>query len=130
MQATPTGIASAVASGKASTGVRETIARSPASPPLRDTTVTSASRAPLAPREDQALIEVAFAACQSKELAWESNGHGEFTLRATALLQQGGAAWTPDQFHARLLAAFGTDRRQTPALTAAPARLGERLFLA
>jgi len=88
-----------------------------------------ASRAPLAPREDHELVEVAFAACQSKELAWESNGHGEFTLRATRLLQQGGAAWTPDQFHTRLLAAFGPDRQQTPALTAAPARLGERLFL-
>lgn len=88
-----------------------------------------ASRARPLAREDQELVEVAFAACQSKELAWESDGHGEFTLRATRLLQQGGAAWTPDQFYARLLAAFGAERRQTPALTAAPGRLRERLFI-
>lgn len=80
-------------------------------------------------REDSDPIEVAFAACQSKELAWESNGHGAFTLHATKLLREGGgAAMSPDRFFQHVLDAFGPDRRQTPQFTAPPQRLGRRLF--
>jgi hypothetical protein len=73
-------------------------------------------------------VEVNFGACQSRELAWESNGHGEFTLHATRILGEGGAALTPDAFHRRVVDAFGTARRQTPHMEAPPARLGARLF--
>lgn len=86
------------------------------------------SRSRPVPRENSDPVEVAFAACQSKELAWESEGHGEFTLRATRLLGEGGAAVTPDEFYRRVLEAFGPSRRQTPQLSAPPERLARRLF--
>ncbi len=87
------------------------------------------SRSPMPRREDSDPVEVAFAARQSKELAWESEGHGAFTLRATKLLREGGgAALSPDRFYQRVLDAFGSDRRQTPAFTAPPERLAQSLF--
>ena len=73
-------------------------------------------------------MEVNFGACQSRELAWESNGHGEFTLHATALLQAGGSLMTPDAFYRRVVDAFGTARKQTPTMQAPPDRLRQRLF--
>lgn len=73
-------------------------------------------------------IELNLSACQSRELAWESNGHGEFTLHATRILRDGGTALTPDAFYRRVVDAFGATRRQTPQMQAPPARLSARLF--
>lgn len=87
-----------------------------------------ASRTVGAKRSASDPVEVNFGACQSRELAWESNGHGEFTVHATKLLQAGGAALTPDTFHRRVVDAFGTSRRQTPNMEAPPERLATRLF--
>ena len=75
-------------------------------------------------------VEVNFAACQSRELAWESEGHGEFTLRATRVLHGGGAVMTPDQFYRQVVDHFGPARRQTPHMDAPPERLSRRLFRA
>jgi hypothetical protein len=93
---------------------RRSSAGSRSAPPLR--------------RESRDPVEVAFAACQSKELAWESGGHGEFTLHATRRLREGGATLAPDAFYAQVLQDFGPARRQTPQLTAPPDRLAQRLF--
>ena len=79
-------------------------------------------------RENRDPVEVAFAACQSRELAWESGGHGEFTLHATRRLRESGAALTPDAFYAQVLQDFGASRRQTPQLSAPPERLAQPLF--
>jgi hypothetical protein len=64
----------------------------------------------------RALRGVLFAACQADEPAWELNGHGAFTVRATPLLLQAGAGLTNKAFHDQVLRAFGTSRKQTPVL--------------
>jgi hypothetical protein len=84
--------------------------------------------APALKREDRDPVEVAISACQSKELAWESDGHGEFTLHAVRRLREGGALLAPDAFYAQVLQDFGPARRQTPQLIAPPDRLAQRLF--
>ena len=56
-----------------------------------------------------------FAACRDSEVAWESNGHGEFTLRATRVLATG-ASYTNQQFATQVEQAFGPSPRQHPLL--------------
>jgi hypothetical protein len=73
--------------------------------------------------------DIVFSACQANEVAWESNGQGEFTRNATAILARGFSAVTNEQFRDTVIAAFGSNPRQTPLLDCAlPAR--ERLLLA
>jgi len=72
--------------------------------------------------------EVLFSACRSDEVAWENNGHGDFTVRAIDLLRQGAAALTNEAFHSRVVQAFGPQARQHPELHCAPDAAG-RLFL-
>lgn len=60
--------------------------------------------------------EVLFAAALSSEVAWESNGHDDFTLRATQLLREGTAGLTNERFLARIRDAFGKIPRQHPGL--------------
>ena len=60
--------------------------------------------------------EVKFAACQDREVAWESNGQGEFTVRAMQLLAAGTAGWSNQQFQEQLIGAFGPAARQHPLL--------------
>lgn len=60
--------------------------------------------------------DVKFAACLDSEVAWESAGHGEFTLRATRVLADGIEATTNEQFARRVTDAFGTNPRQHPML--------------
>jgi hypothetical protein len=64
--------------------------------------------------------EVLFSACLSTEVAWESNGQGEFTVRATRVLRDRGVAVTNEEFINSVVAAFGPNRRQTPNITCAP----------
>jgi hypothetical protein len=59
---------------------------------------------------------VFFGACQPDEVAWESNGQGDFTRRAVPLLREALAGSTNQEFFEQVLAAFGDDRRQTPVL--------------
>ncbi|MGJ0223487.1 hypothetical protein ACQUZK_08815, partial [Streptococcus pyogenes] len=74
--------------------------------------------------------EVLFTACLSTELAWESNGQGDFTARATRLLTETGGALSNEAFIDAVLAAFGAARRQTPTLACATALRGRQLFQA
>ena len=60
--------------------------------------------------------EVKFAACQDREVAWESNGQGEFTVRAMQLLASGIGGLSNQQFQDRLITAFGAAARQHPLL--------------
>ncbi|MCD6672819.1 MAG: caspase family protein [Burkholderiaceae bacterium] len=72
--------------------------------------------------------DVKFAACLDSEVAWESDGHGEFTLRATHLLTEGVGATTNEQFVHRVTEAFGANPRQHPMLDCAPDALSLRLL--
>ena len=74
--------------------------------------------------------EVSFAACQAREVAWENDGQGEFTRRAAALLadaERGGI--TNEEFHRRVVEAFGANRAQTPDLNCSDALRGARLLV-
>ena len=63
----------------------------------------------------ETMRNVAFAACLDTEVALESNGQGEFTLRATRVLREAGAL-TLREFQHRVTAAFGPAPRQHPQL--------------
>lgn len=56
--------------------------------------------------------EVVFSACLSHEVAWESRGQGEFTVRATEVLDQRIEGLSNSQFAERVSAAFGPAPRQ------------------
>ena len=64
--------------------------------------------------------DVKFAACLDAEVAWESDGHGEFTLRATRVLAAGIDGLTNQEFAQRVISDFGTSTRQHPLLDCAP----------
>ena len=71
---------------------------------------------------------VFFGACQPDEVAWESNGQGDFTRRAVPLLREALTGSSNQEFFEKVLAAFGEDRRQTPVLL--PPGLTSRPLLA
>ena len=70
---------------------------------------------------------VFFGACQPTEVAWESNGQGDFTRIAVPLLAQALAGASNEEFYDRVLAALGADRKQTPVLL--PPHLTSRRLL-
>jgi hypothetical protein len=72
--------------------------------------------------------EVVFSACLSSEVAWESGGHGEFTVRALRVLQSGVAGMTNEQFEERVTAEFGRAPRQHARLYCAPSAGAARLL--
>ena len=59
--------------------------------------------------------EILFAAALSSEVAWESNGHGDFTVHATKVLREA-ASLTNQGFLERVSSAFGTVPRQHPGI--------------
>jgi hypothetical protein len=59
---------------------------------------------------------VLFSACKSWEVAWEKNGHGDFTRLATAILAKGIAGVTIEAFQKEVTKAFGSAPRQHPDL--------------
>lgn len=69
-----------------------------------------------AQRKEKKLREVTFAACRSKEVAWEVDGQGEFTRHAHVVLARGAQGLTNVAFHEAVLQAFGADARQQPQL--------------
>ena len=75
----------------------------------------------LSMRGPDAMREVLFSACLSSEIAWESSGQGEFTMRATQLLRGGLSGMTHEDFISRVRIAFGPSPRQHPELDCAPA---------
>jgi hypothetical protein len=70
---------------------------------------------------------VYFGACQATELAYESNGQGDFTRMALPRIREF-LTGTNQQFYDAVLADFGAARRQTPVLL--PPGLASRSFLA
>jgi hypothetical protein len=62
------------------------------------------------------LRAVSFSACQSHEVAFESDGHGAFTLIATKILRSGVTGLTNEAFLSQVRTAFGAGARQTPQL--------------
>ncbi len=52
-------------------------------------------------------------------MAWESNGQGEFTVRATRLLEERGLGFTNEEFITAVTRAFGANPRQTPTIACA-----------
>ena len=67
-----------------------------------------------------ALREVLFAACQPWEVAWESQGQGDFTRQAAPRLRAASGHVTNEAFQAEVSAAFGQAPRQRPLLTCPP----------
>jgi hypothetical protein len=62
---------------------------------------------------------VDFSACDATEVAYETQGSGDFTRLATALLSQAGGQRTHREFQDAIVKAFGERRRQTPQLDCA-----------
>jgi hypothetical protein len=60
--------------------------------------------------------EVALAACQSHELAYETGGAGDFTQRAHEVIARRSSGLTNAGFYEALLQAFGSSPRQRPRL--------------
>ncbi|HEV2839830.1 MAG TPA: caspase family protein [Chthoniobacterales bacterium] len=73
--------------------------------------------------------EVLFAACRSREVALESDGHGHFTTNAMRILASGIEGLTNAEFQARVVQAFGANAGQNPELHCA-SELRSRLLLA
>ncbi|HVQ74876.1 MAG TPA: caspase family protein [Candidatus Binatia bacterium] len=72
------------------------------------------------PRSAAAMRQVVFSACRDYEVAFETSGHGDFTVRATRILDGGIAGVTHEAFQERVNAAFGAGARQHPELDCAP----------
>lgn len=72
--------------------------------------------------------EVVFSACLSSEVAWESGGQGEFTVRALKVLQSGVDGMSHEQFEQRVTAEFGPAPRQHARLYCAPAAVAAPLL--
>jgi hypothetical protein len=68
-----------------------------------------------------------FSACRSTEVAWESNGQGDFTRVATQLLARGVSGLTHKAFLAQVHGALGANPRQHPELY--PSGAGELALL-
>jgi hypothetical protein len=64
--------------------------------------------------------EVLFTACLSSEVAWESEGQGEFTRRAIPVLRQGVGRLSNREFEQQVIAAFGASPRQHARLYCDP----------
>jgi hypothetical protein len=71
-------------------------------------------------RRPENLKNVLFSACRDYEVAYESAGHGEFTVRATKILRQGIEGCTNEDFQKQVTREFGPTPRQNPALDCAP----------
>ncbi len=69
------------------------------------------------PREQPDQREILFAACRSDQVAWESDGQGDFTRIALQVLAGSGGKLTNSQFVAQVNSSFGETPRQNPAVT-------------
>jgi hypothetical protein len=104
----------------------------PATPEIqaahRDFRSKLASRALPSGRTPDQMKEVLFSACLDSEVAYESNGHGEFTLRATQILGGGVTDMTNEEFQKNVTAAFGSSPRQHPDLDCATTSLSRGIL--
>lgn len=85
-------------------------------------------RALVAPRTPDGMREVNFAACRSDQVAFETNGSGDFTRRALAILRAGIGGLSNEAFQQRVIDAFGAGARQEPFLDCAPSANGRPLL--
>ncbi|MFC0205849.1 caspase family protein [Novosphingobium soli] len=74
------------------------------------------------------LIGIQFSACQDQQVAFESNGSGDFTIRAVPLLARA-SGLTNREFHDALIKAFGAQARQIPNLYCDPAAFDQPMAL-
>jgi hypothetical protein len=72
--------------------------------------------------------EVVFSACLSSEVAWESGGHGEFTVNALKVLQSGIDGMSNEQFERQVTGQFGATPRQHAQLNCKPSDRVMRLL--
>jgi Caspase domain/N-acetylmuramoyl-L-alanine amidase len=72
-------------------------------------------------RGPAAMRHVSFSACLDRELAWETDGHGDFTRIAVPRLRHVGQGITNEEFARLVVADFGPSPRQNPELDSAPA---------
>jgi hypothetical protein len=70
---------------------------------------------------------VFYGACQPNEVAWESNGQGDFTRVAVPLLREALSGSSNQEYFERVTKALGTRRKQTPVLL--PPHLAARQLL-
>ncbi|HTV03540.1 MAG TPA: caspase family protein, partial [Luteitalea sp.] len=89
----------------------------------------AAALPPVNEREPQPGV-VSFAACLDHEFAFETEGHGDFTTRATGVFERTLANGGSNQaFITDILKAFGATRRQNPTLLDPAPGLKQRRFL-
>jgi len=109
----------------------------PATPVMREAhqrfraaRAASASSRAGSPVGAETMNHVTFTACRADQVAWESDGQGEFSLRATRLLDGGLQDLSNAIFLDRVIAAFGPSPRQQPTLDCAKARRPWQLLCA
>ena len=78
----------------------------------------------------EAMSEVSFSACQPQEVAWESGGHGAFSLRANQVLRSKIAGISNQTFAERVMDAFGAKPAQHVYLDCAQAARSSPLLQA
>lgn len=88
----------------------------PASQTMIDTHIRTRRNSRNASRTKAQRREVLFAACKSSQLAWESDGQGDFTRHALGVLEASASRLTNAQFNSRVNLAFGGNARQNPQI--------------
>ena len=73
----------------------------------------------IANRGPETMREVTFSACLPTEVAYENDGHGDFTVKATGILRAGMHGLTHEQFQQQVTTAFGSRAQQHPTLDCA-----------
>ena len=80
----------------------------------RGTRHTNVNRGP------ESMRQVIFAGRLDSEVAWESDGHGDFTRVAARVLRDAAQGMTNEEFARRVVGEFGATPRQHPELDCAP----------
>jgi hypothetical protein len=79
------------------------------------------------PRGPASMREILFSACRSTEVAWESDGQGDFTRIATRVLA-GAQGASNEAFHRRVVSGFGSAPQQHPQLDCSASNRKAPLF--
>ncbi len=77
-------------------------------------------------RGPQTMREIVFSACRSDEVAWETDGKGDFTTHATEILRS--PSISNQAFQDQVVRAFGPAGRQHPVLDCAPTAYEQALL--
>lgn len=79
-------------------------------------------------RGPDSMRQIVFSACRDSEVAWESNGQGDFTRVAAPLLPSAAGGMTNEEFARVVVDKFGATPRQHPELDCAPRLKGHALL--